>query len=144
MQICSKKKLLQKCVVHTVYSPKLLPQLANIFTRINPSYLWHFATLRWILHIELRFQLVLDLSNYDFSWPCRIMEDAAGILAVMVRTQASSHWTVGASWRGFAICWVLQVFKLHHQADHCIAGLSLYAAICLHNFPWIIHLWLEI
>ena len=28
-----------------VCSPKLLPQLANIFTRINPSYPWHFASL---------------------------------------------------------------------------------------------------
>ena len=37
-----------------VCSPKLLPQLANIFTRINPSYPWHFASLScwwccWVL-----------------------------------------------------------------------------------------------
>ena len=29
--------------------PNFLPQLANFFTRIYPSYLWHFPTLTWSL-----------------------------------------------------------------------------------------------
>ena len=69
----------------------------------------------------------------------------SGFLAVM----AGTPWAVGASCHLF--CWV-QVVMLHHTGpgpgpgphNHCTPGLTFSVPQYLHNFPWVIHLWLEI
>ena len=61
-----------------VCPPKLLPQLANIFTRIYPSYPWHFATLtrtqpNTVLYFpsQLHRNMILCYARRDLKWQHR-------------------------------------------------------------------------
>ena len=58
------------CFAHNFGLPNFLPQLANFFTRIYPSYPWHFPTLTRIYVFWVKFWHRLDwpnliINNYD-------------------------------------------------------------------------------
>ena len=83
----------QKWLVFANYLslPNFLPQLAIFFTRIYPSYPWHFPTLHfWLalqvmLSFHVQFQEYFSQKSQDLLWEANFCHSADGVILSFMR-----------------------------------------------------------
>ena len=81
--------------------PNILPQLANFFTRIYPSYPWHFPTLN-ITHQQ---EVLEQLTQLQLLLSCRLY------LQTVLTSCDNQHWSVSDHFAANILLWV--VVRIH-------------------------------